>query len=586
MKTGHTASWSAGLLMLFGTMAAPGKSALDSLDLYAPELQQLKASYIEQVRQLDTSYRQDVGGILEEYLDQAKEDMAEKKHVRNVKGMMIARNARKIFSEALSALKEKGDFTLPEQVRRELQETIAACRSACVPLRNEHREALAQLKTRSLEQFKQLAQQQLGAETMIPETQRETAFEKLLATADQRPEEEKPAEKPQAQTAPPTKKEPPEFFAESSPDTRCRFWAPFARWTGAMRGPDLVSIPIINRVDSVERKKKNGMTGLVSDLTYESLVPLPENPAYQFRLKRLPDLMTVEVIEWPTKENGWTLLIRTQQTLKIPAMHGFELQACIPGENLISKLVVANQRQRIRQGRSSRGGAPIQPHMRMVSIPITTIPERAEVFVDGKPARDEFGKLITPCTLSIAPGRHALLLKRAYFKDKEVKNYVAMPGKRIKWIFEPADDLPWKEIKFKPRRGWKGTGIKVWDETQFIIQAKGHWVCGRGGEPAGPTGYPRAKFPQYYEDAKLLKTGKAPYGALIMRIGLEGETNIYNHAAIWQTGFDQGEIYLDINETEEDALRRNNRGELLIRIAVLDTKFKEQWQTRENAPSR
>ena len=320
-------------------------------------------------------------------------------------------------------------------------------------------------------------------------------------------------------------------------------WITFARWTAEMAGMDVITIPVFGRDKDEEKLQFNAMSGQDSKLKYVAVRPLPQRADYKYRLKRLPDMEPVDVLEWPAAANGFSFLIRTHTSTKKPFNHGFELQVGLPADQMKALFGSSGTDTNV-----VTGG--------MVALTLL-----AFLLILALPA---------PCTVKVSAGSHTILLELPGYSGKLVHNWKIDQDKTIYWSFQSDPRMVSKTFSVQAKGKWTSTGIKVAKGDQIIVEAEGKWACGSKKEDCGPDGYPNTHdFFHYYAnpEASPRQVVTANYGALLMKIGETGSAVLVgkNAALIAQQ---EGVLFFDINETDYEVLRRDNSGAVIVKLKV------------------
>jgi hypothetical protein len=570
------------VVMAAGTNPPPAaaKSPVDTLDVTGPEYQAIRDSYQAAKAPADAARLTAFRPILKRFIDQAEDMLKEKKKVRNIKGVAIANAAKELFESALTNLETRQQLELPEKVRRELEPMLAEFKSATAPFETEYSNALARLDAAHYARFVELVAKAKPSAVVPAEQEKLKAkFAEFVQTTTAPAATGTDTNAPAATTNPPpaeTTNEsefaaatnvatgavplPPGIMAASGEATN---WVTVARWTGQMMGMDVVNIPVVGREGSVPSEQFNMMSGENSKLLFKSLHTLPPQEGYVYRLKRIPSMDPVTVLEWPRPQNDYSLTIRTSASTKYPCPNGFELQVSLPEAELMALFPSARQ--------ETVGDTNAPP----VSVQIDTEPTGAVVYVDNVAYRDGDGFRRTPCELKLLPGRHAVHVALPGYLDMGVPNFNFETNTSFTWRFKLDPRATRKVIKVSSVTPWTSTGIKIDKGDLVIIDASGTWSCGVKKETCGPEGYsPRSQqFYHYYlsPESSPRQLPGADYGALLMKVGDSGAPRAVGKK-LKLIAKEDGLVYFDINEVTDNRLRRDNAGAMEVQVLVAPTK--------------
>ncbi len=523
-------------------------------DLASPPLRALRDAWRREKETLDDARTRAYQEMLETRRAAADAEYQEKISARNVKGMSIARKTRDLCDDALAVVQTNRTFIPPVSVRRELDgwvKQLAADKAAA--------DAQADARLATLRAtFKGRFAETLAGQTGEPAptgAALDALFDQWLATEPAQPAPPPGPGTPApasgitpAGTALPETASP--WFASSGDATN---WFTAGRWTAEMMAQDIFSIPALNVTSSYAAVKSHPLTGQSSRFTYTVVQRLimGTGTRYAFRLKRLPDRKPVALLTWPSAENGGRLEFRTQPAPEIPSPHGFELEAAILAQGL--------------------------PGPGLVNARIESNPVGAEIRLNGKRVVDPAGKpVVTPAQLRLPPGSHTLALLLEDHVAKSFDGWNPQTAPRVTWKFQHETSLPaTATVKLDPARNWSPSGVQVQIGDRIWLVPSGQWTIGRRNELCDASGYPETdRFSHYYgaggEDDPRQKTD-APYGALLVRVNADNEP-----AAITRTlclrAPATGRLFFDVNEKPGKEFRKDNRGQLTVKLIVLPFK--------------
>jgi hypothetical protein len=307
------------------------RSVLGATDFSAPEPQSIRKDYETAKQQRDQALTNRLSHLVEQHLAEARQQYDEQKRLRNITGIAVARKAVSIFEDCLQQLEQKGSFQIPDSVRRELADSIAKFRQGKQAIESEHEAALAELKSASAQRLAAVAApvgEAPGTDTA------ETLFEKLLAYVPP-PKVEAPATAaadgeaaPGAPAGTPPLPAPvqpavPEIVASSG---EADAWQSFARWRATASGLEVVRVPIAGRGEDETKSGFSPMTETQFETRYEAIEAIDPNEQAVFRVKSVPGQNPVEVLQWPSARNGWTIEFRIRPGATLPSEYSVELQ--------------------------------------------------------------------------------------------------------------------------------------------------------------------------------------------------------------------------------------------------------------------
>lgn len=530
-----------------------------------PDLQAFRQEFVQREEALQQRHQQARVTFLQQALQQMEELVRKANRTRNAREIMTAREGRTLIEQAIEQARAGKEPEWPEQVRPELDEQVKRWRTTLQELDQKQRVASDALRQQGATHF---ARQwsMMTKDPVPPETQTDL-FTRFLEYDPTTP----PPTAPPAATATPSApieqsagEESPYFASNTTEQETNLLWTPIARWTGEMRGIDVVRINPFDRAHPEQIDQLNPMSQKTSALSFQPMANLPQRADYKFRLKRISDRDTVDVLEWPSTRNVWHLIVRTRRGTKLPHPTGFIMDAALPKADL-GKLLAGAGRLIGEESDSGASGTPATINVRVESEPPTAL-----IYLNDQPYMGPRGHVATPYVVAMPPGKNHLRLTRYYFQDWVLTNYVPSANAVIHANMTPREDMPWKRSDFKPQAGWVGSGLILQPGDTLFIKAEGRWQIGARRDYAGPDGYPKDKFPHYYDPADDRRlTTEAPYGALLMRIGPYGSTNHYASQVMWRAPPFVAEVYLNVNEVEDPKDRRDNQGKINLRTAIV-----------------
>jgi len=520
------------------------------LNLFSKEYSELKKAFSTNISRLDQLRRKALDKLLGQEIEKAEDWYSEQKRVRNIKGMAIAGKAVSLLEQTRDHLAEKGELQLPdkEEQREEIQEFLDEFRARMQAGMKPYTDKGSFIRDEGLKRFKQIAEQQVPG---IDPASLETIYQDWLADKYKQVQPTEVAttgggSNAGSQAGPSTADR--LFFAQtgSSDD-----WFTVGSWRGESKSMDIFSIPIYAGRDR-RGTQMNIQTGLPSTWTYKHEKELDELKFYAFRLKKIKGDKPVDVVAWPSQRNDWALEVRTGRQA---GEYGFEIQA----------------------GRTVGPGGLSQARERF-DIAVVTRPAGARVYVDGERKYQPGTESLTPMKIRLESGSYDIKLDKEDCLPKLIEGFRAGPGARIEAELKHESDLPGQRMAFSSAKTWKRTKIKVETGDKIWVVAEGEWTAGSKGEAVGPAGYSRAEYPHYYSGADLRKFKEANYGALLMKVGeeyygapaeVENKRAIAVNDRVGVTANTWGELWFDVNETEDGDERRNNRGALKLKVVVM-----------------
>jgi hypothetical protein len=542
------------------------------------EFYNLQQAYRKDKKALFDPYKEKLISLLQKYITDAKQLYNEKKKSGNMKGMGVARKAKLTFSRALEELKEKDEFKLPKKVRKELRKKIAECRSEHKNILEGIDDKYVALEDQYRQKFKDTYKSFFEEGKAPEEGIIQEKFKDFLTTNIPQPKKDtqKPetlAELKEMGMEVPKKSNKPLSPIIASKGTGDQ-WIDIARWTGEMMGMDVVTISVLNKSKDFTETKYLPIADADSKLTYKAIRPMPANGTYSFRLKRVPATTDVDVMEWPSAGNDWSLVFRTRNARlneEVPVKHAFIFQVSLP-ENELKKLFGKKISLDSNADKNIEGKKQT-PKKRVpkVKVGIFSNPKGAKIYVNETLYRIKGKTLHTPYKIIIPAEKCNIKLALFGYKEKIYDDFNATAGAAIKAILEKDNSFKYfKKVILANAKSWTSTGISLKAGDEVIIQVEGIWCCTRSSKAkCGPKGIPNTpKNYKYYADAAkdVRQDTRIPYGALLMKLGENGTLKAIGK----KTKFiakEPVEIMFDINERKGKA-RKGNKGKLILKIAV------------------
>jgi hypothetical protein len=539
-------------------------------DLETPGVKTLIESYRTTLDQIAKDRKSDLSALLNRHLDLANEMLDEKKKVRNISGIAAATTGITIFQTALTNLAAYERFDLPEKARRELETSVTQCKTEASTVESRTADKKKALMASTLEKFTTLAVTVNPAIDTNAKNALESRLNELLkAGVSAQPLSGTPsADATGSGTNQPSGSATnlPAIFAASGEADQ---WATVATWHGTMMGMDVVSIPVAEaQIGTNVTRQLNPISGRESILTYVTTSRLIPADNMLFRLKRVRGNREVELMEWPTRGNGFQLVVRTRNTGLIPSHHAFDLQVSIPGGDLSKALTGAT----IETTRITTSAAPLATNP--VTLTLITVPEGAAVYLDNTLQP----KVNTSCRLPIPQGDHTLTFILPGYAPLLVTNQSFTADRTLRLNFLPDPRIQRKTMSILANSpSWTDSDVSVNKGDTLILRAEGQWACGPGRELCNASGYPNsAAFYRYYMDSAAFPrhTSSAGYGALVMRIGNTGRAipvgkDFLSATELRFAATESGPVSFDINESDEAKYRTDNSGTLILHLTVI-----------------
>ncbi len=508
-------------------------------------------------------------GALRQAIAKADAELQERARVRNVRGIMIARGLKEALEETAAAYAKDKRLVWPENVRRENEEALAAARAEAEAAAAEADRREAEFKAQALERFLAAlppsdrpadpeAAQTLFAKWAAGEWPPGRAPEPAPVPAPPTPGGETPAvATPGAPGDAPAPAS--DFFAQSEGAGAAGEWFVAGRFSAEMAGPELIRIAVLGRTANDQGRQFNPLSQQTTNWTYEHARTIPAETPHVFRLRRVEDAETVDVVAWPDPSRGGALSVRSRAGMRFPLRVAFELQAAPAGA----------------AGAPASGavsGAPGEPPPALVEVRVTSEPPGATIMVGDRIYREGATVAKTPCTIRIAPETHAVRVQLPGYADHVVPEFRAQYLRSLHARLTPERDLPGRRVKVNARQVWESPGeLRINAGDRLVVVASGQWTIGAKGEATGPDGYDRKDpaFQHYYgASAPPRPVTEANYGALLVRIGFPG--SVYAAGSEFGvTARQSGLVYFDVNESPTAELRKDNSGSLDVKVIII-----------------
>ncbi len=540
------------LSALLALLPAPVRA--DAPDLTTREMQAIRREFIEQTERQAQSRVQELTRLVQDNVDWANAQLEENTRSGNISGLAVARAAVRMFEACAEEMEAKGDFAIPDRVRRELTDRVRTLEQNKNNIEQKYSILLEPLRDRFFLRFSDLAQEQLGR--FVPDDQLKVWFDQLVRT-EVKPPPATPPETMPGEPPPPDAPPAPELPDVLASSGHADNWVTFGYWFARVHALELIRIPVLNVTEERKHTGKGEMSGADLETLYRPVRALQRSETMTFRIKSVKGRLGADVVEWPGPRNRWTLYLRVRPHGASPSLHAIELQV-----NADAVLTAAAPVSPIA---GPDVGEPKPPPARPVKLSVRSVPPGAEIFVDGERQMVNNVPLRTPAEIVVPEGPREIRLTLFGFLDGVLRDFAAKPGAVAEWTFVKDRGMEKVTVRAFAQTGWRGTRIRVNKGDRLSIVVVGQWSCGEGRENTDALGYPQARFPQYYRaphgDRRLLRT--ANYGALLMRIGDKGRVGAVGRSLRFVAP-ESGELYFGINE--QPRFLRDNSGSLNIQI--------------------
>jgi hypothetical protein len=307
------------------TVTAMHSVVAQTPDLRLPEIQALRTEYQEKRAAILEKRRVELQKMLARNLEEQRRQQGQAKITGNTQRQADASQAIKLFEMALANLDKEDTFIFPAKIRPALERTVALCIRA-LKSEDEAREAgLKMLKNQCADRLQPLlAKQGLRAldprqlheqwQAVLNDTGAVTNAVQTTATA----------QAAVAQVAP----EIPSGSATNEMVLATRGeaarWVPLAKIGVEVFAMEVLALPV---ADLTERAAQKG-TGLESGAPWQAAVtPLckferPSGAAPAMRLRALPGMRPLDVVEWPSRRNDWMIEVRMRPPGGGASRHG------------------------------------------------------------------------------------------------------------------------------------------------------------------------------------------------------------------------------------------------------------------------
>ncbi len=318
------------------TVTAMHSVVAQTPDLRLPEIQALRTEYRERRAAILEKRRGELQAMLTKNLEEQRRTLRQAKITGNTQRQADSSQAIKLFETALATLEKEDTFIFPERVRPALERTVALCIRA-LKSEDEAREAgLRMLENQCADRLiPLLAKQGLRAldprqlheqwQAVLNDTGAVTNAVQTAATA-------LPAGAPEAPEIPSGSATNETVLATRGEAER---WVPLAKIGVEVFAMEVLALPV---ADLTERAEHKG-TGLESGAPWQAAVtPLckferPAGAVPAMRLRALPGMRPLDVVEWPSRRNDWMIEVRVRPPSGGASRHGglLEIDAAAVG---------------------------------------------------------------------------------------------------------------------------------------------------------------------------------------------------------------------------------------------------------------
>jgi hypothetical protein len=532
------------------------------VNLFTPEMQKIKETYLSEFAQHGVSRTNAVAKFLDRHIEKYDQDLTQHKRTGNVTKMGIARTAGRALAKMKQGLDAAKPISMPARVRRELKTEFAAIGEELKALQATHAGTASAARKTLFDQFVEACRAQ--QKSLPPGNELEDLFNNLLSTKTPDPKPPEPGDG--TQPAPmDVVAEVPAVLSMSGPSTE---WAGVGFLQVEANAIDLFEIKIGGIREPTESGGEHMMNNEPYIIRYEPVRVFEPVEMSQFQIKSVPGKLPLEILEWPDAKNEWTLSFRVRPGDEIPSKHVVELMAGYEG---VSSLAMIEGSQSNEADDEEPADTPVET--RKVMLTVKSDPESAGVFLDGRRVRINKRGSRTPCSFEILAGTYDVVIRKYGFNDVFIKQLDVREDTTIVREMEINENIVNETVTISPKQTWRNSRVKVVKGEEFALSVKGRWACGGGGEFVDAAGYPNnRKFFKYYANAEKhpRQVTTANYGALLMRIGGNGKISKTDNS-LRERATAAGYIYFDINESVLRSHRADNIGALTVNIRKFGT---------------
>lgn len=522
-------------------------------DFATPEMQQLRTDYLAQKTVIAKQRADGLRALLDDQVGHARQMAAKARISGNITGQAAANTAVRLFTEAKAAFDQNGAYAITNSVRRDLEATVDLFKTNARVIEDRQTAALGELD--------QTFAAKLGAVLAQRKTPEDDSAKRLALLAQLAgavaPAAPATNGAPTAAVAPTNAAPQAASNAVLGTSGQAVAWTPLVRLEIVVHDAvEVVKVPLAGLTAPRTSTGVGGMGQPWSATATPLQELIPGEPAPAFRAQSAPPLKPVDVLNWPSARNNWTIELRTK-TETLPSQHGVVIEVDASAARALA-------------GNSPIAGTPARAAGPPAKVGFDTQPAGAAVIVDGRPLlTDDRKPLLTPCITVLPSGPTDLRFRKRGYQDLVMKQ--ALVASNIVFRTRLVEIPGYEErtvVIAATGPEWTATGVHVKKGNQVRIAATGQWSCAAGGELVDADGYPNNdRFFRYYLNPamspRLFKLGN--YGQLLARIQPGGEPEAVGKEGAFSAAAD-GEIQLTINEPV--AARRDNHGQLTVRVTV------------------
>jgi hypothetical protein len=521
--------------------------AADTPDFTTPEMQQLRASYLEQRATIAKQRTESLKKLLAEQIEKSNQRLNNARISGNVTLQASASTAIKIFADAKATFEKDGTWAITNTItRRDLEDTIALYKTNAQVIEDKQVSATKALDKTFTPKLGDL----LTAQKM-PVTDSDKLHDLLAKLTGVGGEIKTNTGAPATGTklAPPP---PTVVLAASSGNTNAAAnWTPLMKLDINIRDAiEVIAVPLLGQTTqhTIKDTGSSGQPWTVQVTPYQEFVAPATAPL--FRIQSQNKLKPVDIMTWPSARNNWTIEMRAQAAV-IPSFHGIVIEtdasAC----------------------RGLVGGAgPADLSVQKVNTHFDSTPPGAYILINGKPlVADNEKSLLTPFEALVPDENMDITFRKTGFQDQVMKQQKPTQNATFRATLPPLAGFVEKTIVVSAANPeWFSTTLKVKKGDRVQVSASGSWTIGAVGESCDAEGYPNNdKFLKYYSDASARITKSANFGQLVARILPGGEAVAVGKQTSFTADAD-GALALCINAATSS--RRDNKGQVSTRITV------------------
>ena len=498
------------------------------------------------------SWRTEATGLLKEERGRAEEELASAKVAGNMTRQARALAMRQICDGALQGIEESGAPAFPDTIRREIRPAVEALQDRLSAL-TQRRDAAVEEAGLTLRAAVRAALEAQG----LPATADDIA--KAVAAANAPPPPPSPADVAPADSgATPGPPAPdaaaPKPIGESAPATS---WAPLVGIAVQVGDIEIVRIPVagVRSRRTLTLPGGNGSISAAITPTDNVLAASSSGMPPAFRALPVTGFPPPEILEWPSSDNNWTLLLRCRpdEGPDTPVAVKLEIAANAPGL------------------RSLSGGDVASAKADRIPLRVDSRPSGAVILLDGATLPGPDGSpLRTPADVPMPPDGASLELRLNGFLPRSFEKVVPKPGQNVSVPLDRDPDYFDRVVEVRPNSANGLSNVVLKQGRRYRIAVEGTWSCDKARTQVDCGGYSSEKFPGLYLDSSACPrlTTDANYGALLFAIGKDGRWRQLPRSATIAPDA-SGPLRLDINEGGGARARMDNTGVLKVRIRSL-----------------